>query len=281
MMKNDNKKIVMLQAPEHWNDLTFKQLRYLCRTIAAGLNPLYRRQLIFMIWTGIKSLPAKFVDEAGQTFYLFRRRRQFFYLSVEDYAFFLRKIDFCTGRSELTKQLMPHIWALHRKLYGPSSKIYNLTYNEWVHAESCFNRYLNDNKNVNHLNALCAVLYRPGNGIHPDSIEFSGDRREEFNDYVYLKRAQWFRWVPMWQKVAIFLFYTGSREALNNAHLNLKENTTIGEDHTSDIEKHRTLVNNLTQGDVTKNNQVLKSKVWDVFAMLDSQVAQIKKISKK
>ena len=274
-------KIVRLNVPENWNDLLVEQLRYLCRLIAKGINPSYRRQLIFMAWAGIKSLPSRFVDEAGQHFYLFRCKKQFFYLSVEDYAFFLRKIDFCSGRSELSKQLIPHVWSLHRKLYGPASKLYNLTYNEWIHAESCFNRYLADNKNMSHLNALCAVLYRPGNGINPSSIEYKGDSREAFSDFIYLQRARWFRFVPLWQKVAIFLFYAGSRDALYNAHNDLKENTTIGEDKTSDIEKHRNLITSLTNGDVTKNHQVLKSNVWDVFAILNNMVQQFKKMNKK
>lgn len=271
---------INLAVPENWNQLNKKQLRQLCRMIAHGISPSYRRQQLFMLWAGIQALPGKMVDHLGQTFYLFRKKRSLFYLSVEDYTYFLRRIDFASGRSELTRQLLPRLWAPFGWLHGPSNKLYNITYNEFIHAEAAFNRYMADGKNINHLNALCAVLYRQA-VMSKKSKYYTGDVREGFNDFNYMQRARRFRFVPLWQRIAVFMFYSGSREALYQAHTYLRDEATIGEDHSSDLDKHRQLINTLNQGDLTRNKSIMQSPVWDVMGMLNSMVKQYKQITKK
>lgn len=269
-----------LTSPESWNELTLPQLRALCRIIASGTDPAYRQQLIFMRWTGIRALPVSRLHD-GIRFYLYLKGRTPFWMSVDTYRVFLQRIAFSMQRSELSNQLLPCVRSLHRRLHGPGKKLFNLTYGEFIHAEAAYNRYLSHPADISHLNALCAVLYRPGNGIPKGSLRFKGDRREAFNDFNYMHRAGWFNRVPLWQRIAIFLFYTGSREALYAAHDALRENTTVGDDHRSDIEKHRELVNTLNQGDVTKTEAVYQANLWSVFGTLNSLAVQNKKLMKK
>jgi len=280
-MKAKDHTAINLQAPENWNELTLPQLRTLCRLIASGIDPTYRRQLVFMRWTGIRALPWSKTTSDGARAYLYRKGRRLFWMTVDTYRVFLQRIDFCGQRSELSNQLLPHVRSLHRKLYGPGRKLYNLNYDEFIHSEAAYNRYLQHPTDLHHLNALCAVLYRPGNGINPKASNFTGDRREPFNDYVYMQRASWFNKVALWKRIAIFLYYSGSREALYEAHEALRENVTIGDDFRSDIEKHRELVNTLNQGDVTKTQAVYHSSLWDVFGTLNNLVIQNKKLQKR
>jgi hypothetical protein len=274
--------VIDLHTPEKWNDLTAKQLEVLCRMIASGINPMYQRQLIFQSFTQIKPLPKFYTDQDGKTFYLFKHRptKKQFYLCVDDYAWYLKKIDFTSEHSQLSKQLLPVVKSIITKLHGPATKLFNVKYGEFIHAESCFNRYL-QTKDIKDLNALCAVLYRKASGVKETDANYDGDLRIAFNDYVYMHDAKRFKYVSVWKKIAIFMFYTGAREAMYLAHPHLQENATIGEDHTSDIEKHRALVNTLNNNDVTKNKAIYDSPVWDIFSMLDRMVEQYQKTVKK
>lgn len=281
MKKIDPSNIVELSAPKSWNELNLKQLRMLARMIARGVTPAYRRQLLFMAWTGIRTKNSSFTDEFNQRYYLYQKGKRFFYLSVPEYASLLRKVDFIQEPSRLHTQLLPSVWLLWHKHYGPSNKLFNISYDEFLHAEAAFKRYVSNMQHTEHLNTLCAVLYRPGNGINPKSEQWQGDARIAFNDYSYQRRARLWKWVPVWQKVAVFLFYNGCREALYESHKALREESTIGENKTSDLEKHRQLINTLNQGDITKNKAIIKAPLWDVMAMLNHLVEQNKKLRKK
>lgn len=275
--------VIDLQLPQSWNELSPAQLRYLCRLIASGLNPWYLRQKVFLHLAGLKALNNKFIDDQGDVFYLFKhlKSKSFVYIKVEDYAWYVKQIDWVKSESGLSAQLFPVFKVLGVvPLYGPSRMLFNLSYAEFVHAESCLNRYL-QTKKPEALNQLCAVLYRPGNGLSPKSENYKGDRRKAFNEYTYTRPNWLIRMLPLWFKVAVFLFYAGAREAMYQQHLNLRENATVGEDRSTDLEKHRRLINTLNQGDVTKNAQIQQTPLWDVFAMLDRMVEQYNQIKKK
>jgi len=276
-------KVIDLKIPTSWNQCTAAQIRFLCRLIAAGLNPWYMRQKVFMQFGCLKAINHRYLDDNGTPYYLFKHlpTKQFCYISLPDYSFYLRQIDWTQRESELSEQLFPSIKVLGMiKLYGPSKKIFNLTYGEFVHAESCFNRYVHTKK-AEALIDLCALLYRPGSGISPLSDEYKGDRRKDFNEYTYTRHRWMIKLLPAWFVVYAFLYYTGSREAMYAAHQHLKESVSIGEDRSSDLDKHRRLVNSLNQGDITKNQLIWQTPVWDAFAMIDRMIEQHKQITRK
>lgn len=278
-------RVINIELPDSWNKLNFNQLRFICRAIGKGLNPLFLRQLAFIRFANLKALRHSYVDQDGLRYYLWLQRntKQFFWLSVQSYTLFLRQLDFMGKESKLSNQLLPVVRILGRKYYGPARKLFNLTYNEFIHSELCFNRYL-DSKNIKDLNTLCAVLYRQSNGISPHSDNYQGDQRKPFNDFLYIRQAKRWRLVPLWKRIAIFLYYSGSREELYQAHSNLRQSSSVGQTQKSDMDQHRALINTLNQGDITKNKQVLQSLVWDVMAMLDRMIEQqnqLKKSAKK
>jgi hypothetical protein len=274
---------IALFIPEDWNSLSLPQLRQLCRLIAKAVPHDYRRQILFCHWSGIRMLPHNELDANGMKRFLFfhLKLKKRFFLSLPDFVSFLHRLDFTHDEPSLTIQLMPSLRASWRRLYGPSSSLFNISYGEFIHAEACYNRYISSN-DVNDLNSLCAVLYRPSNGVRPRSIHFEGDRREIFNDFIYPDRGRWLRRVPRWRRIAIFLFYSGCRQALFQAHPMM--NRRVESDQLLDVNEidlHRRMINTLNKGDITKNKRVLDSLAWDVFAMLDSMIENVQKMQEK
>lgn len=273
------KKIINIQVPESWEQLSRKQYILICKMQAAGINPFYKRQLLFMQWGGIKPLAHSYTTEDGECFHLFKKGKDAFYLSVEIYAGMLRRLDFLENPLKLNSQLLPVIKLHGAKLYGPSNKLYNLTYNEFVHAEAAFSM-LRDNELSNkqrneYLNRLCAILYRRGNNLSERSPLWRGDKRRPFNDYHYVRQARHWSKAAAWKKTAIFNYYAGAREFMLSKHKRLREKPSANTTHARvNMNEFRRLLNIINQGDITKNKEILHTPIWDVLFMLNALAEQ-------
>ena len=95
-----------------------------------------------------------------------------------------------------------------RPWYGPGDVLQGLTFTEWIDAEAALFRF-RQTQDVQHLNRLVAVLYRPGRQA-PDAS--TGDRRPPYAQHELAARTLLAGQLPLDVRRAILMYYDGCRQ---------------------------------------------------------------------
>jgi len=273
-MKNIN-----LEIATTWDDLTRKQLLFVSRLFLLNLTQNKFRLIVFLKLTGVKTLPKQVVKD--QVYYLFRKGRSKFMLTPEELGWFLKSVDFITSDSQLVKNYFPWFRLGLKRYFGPSKKCYNVTFLEFINTEKCLYAF-NKTRKTKHLNELCAILYRPGKKeYHPMRPDYNGDRRETFNDYIYQKRAKLFWLIGKRKKYAVYIFYSGCRNALIAAHPKLFSAGSVSSEPVNPVKSLQGIMHDLNMGDITKNKKIQNIQVWEAFGQLEEMIKKLPKAKTK
>lgn len=257
---------VNLSVPSSWDQLTRRQVEFVAKLFLARLSETDFLTRAFCRFARLKPIGHNRLAQS----HIFRYKGQKLMINNEDLIWFIRSQSYLLEVT-LAKNTIPWLWIRMRRWYGPSNKCYNLTLNEYLHAESALYGYNHSGK-PEYLDRLCAILYRPGGKGSSDA-----DRRQSFNDFVYLKNARRFRTVDMHKRIAILMFYTGCRaEWAKSFPMLFKSGSTTSEPAFPAPEIKR-MVRVLADGDVTKNSVLLKTPVWEAFEQLNDRAAENRK----
>lgn len=270
-------KIINLTVPKCWNELTAKQIKYICTLFNSKFDHETVRQLIFNYCTGIRPVWFKELNlrytkkQIENSICWFYKGRQRFSLTSEELNFFLKKIDFLFSTNDLTENKFPKIKVLWKKRYGPSAKCYNITLHEFVFASSFSFRY-SKTKDQEMLNKLCAVLYRKlSRRFNPH------DKRIQFNDYKIAKQARFFRHVSPAVRTAIFIFFNGSVDAMMKKFTNLFSGSLSTSEPKNPVPELIESVKLLAGFDPTKDEKIMAMQVWQAFEYLDTIIERNRK----
>lgn len=185
-----------MKLPESFDELSGKQFIGISNLLFTGGEKLKCQVKALKILCGLSDfkfvmLKAAVIDRACQ---------------YMDWVFDEKKI--------ITKQLIPS----YRSYHGPTSEFDNLRMKEFHMTERYYKEIVNsENEDVEaSLNNLVAVLYRPAKGFYNKKRDPDGDIRIDFNHneipFHARKAARW----PMKVKQAIFLWYGGCRQQLED-----------------------------------------------------------------
>jgi len=266
-----------LKIPTQWNQLTRSQLLFVCRLFVRQVTEHQFKLLVFLRFTGVKALPRRII--ADQVFYFFRKGRVKFSLSIPELHYFTSAANYLLSDSQLTRNILPRFRILWRCFHGPANKCYNISFLEFLHAEAVIYRF-HVTRRMSCLRHLCAILYRPA---ARSSFIRNGqaDKREPFNDFVYIKRSRWFRMLSPAKLYGVYIFYIGCRNALMKAHPRLfSGGTEVSSTPVNPVESIKKLMFELNQGDVTKNPQIQQMQVWEAFYQLEQMIIQGEEIRK-
>ncbi|WP_201979376.1 hypothetical protein [Hymenobacter rubidus] len=197
------------QVPSTWNELTRPQLRQVLAELYAG-PPAGSRLRLLAILTGFRlpllsGLPA---DVLAQL------------LPLTD---FVLSEDHC-----LTAQLLPtlkvpgrHVTEPVATLHGPRASLSNVTFGEFIFADTFFLQYhlatkkARLNNRATYLDQFLAVLYRPSKrNPNPEAPDWNGDVRIAFNENHLEARTPRLAPVPDLDKLAVLTWYRGCRQQL-------------------------------------------------------------------
>ncbi len=262
------------EIPASWNELDRKMLL----ALASMLNEKYveydfkiRALFILSGWKLISPI-------ANTTLYRVRLKyRKKAWVNEQQMLALCENIGFLLKKSEnkkqtvfnvaprLTKNLIPNIRILYKKYYGPADALYNLEFGEYLTAENYFTQYLKTS-DEGALDKLIATLYRrQDKDFDPEEFNYRGDRREPFNYHNIDARARKLSKIDKPLKLAIMLFYEGCR-----AHIaKLFPTVFTG---TGKINRYGSLslVDMLTNGDVTKHTAIKKGFLYDIMVHLQN-----------
>jgi len=182
--------------PECWNELTEKQL-------------LSVMDILFLKGFKAEHILLQLVKElAGMTQYQFLKAdvyelEEYFYLC----AFVLQ------SNEGFTKNVLPSYTFEGDVFYGPEDELMNLRMKEFTFTEGYYAKWFDsDQQDMEALNDLIGILYRPATKGYDLEKNPDGDRRSPYVENV----SSWFaktiiaRW-PMNVKIAIAHWYDGCR----------------------------------------------------------------------
>jgi hypothetical protein len=185
-----------MKLPESFDELSGKQFIGISNLLFTGGEKLKCQVKALKILCGLPSLKfvllkAAVIDRA---------------IEYVDWVFDEKKV--------ISKQLI----TVYRGYRGPTSEFDNLRMKEFHMSERFYKEIVNgENEDIEaSLNNLVAVLYRPGKLFYNKKKDKDGDIRIDFNHnklpYYSKKVARW----PMKVKQAIFLWYGGCRQQLED-----------------------------------------------------------------
>ncbi len=266
--------------PAKWDELNRQQLN----TIVAGFS-LGLTNLEFKIKTALSFLNLK-VDQRKPTYRspdilhsLKAKKGKQYWISNQQLLAIGNSLNYLTSQvnnkegidvdvlnSHLTINLIPSFRHRLIKYYGPTEKLFNLVFDEYLEADNHFMEF-STSGNIQSLNKLVATLYRPQQkNYKPNSIASRGDCRQIFNSHTVKHRAKKLSKLSIETKYAVLLYYQGSRKFLakNFPHVfsSTSKNITGGFGPLG-------LIDALTGDDVTKNKAVRQSYLYDVMVRLE------------
>lgn len=189
------------EFPENWNELTQKRLLQLVETMF--LKGYKAEQMLLQLIRVLAQLS----------------KYQFLKCKAEDLEeFFYLLKPYLQEDIEFTKQLVPKFefkdsGGHELTFYGPDDYCTNLRMSEFTYLENTFVRWCESKReDMNLLNELVAILYRPATKDYDLVRNPRGDRREPYNDNLCVFNAR--KYVALWPpsvKLAIGFWYSGCR----------------------------------------------------------------------
>jgi len=230
-MKNifiNNKSFVI---PSKWNELTKKQLLY----IAFLLSQKFTKEEIVVLLT-------MFFSKYGVR--KISKIEPLIFKELEKHYNFIFDI-------KLTVNLLPKIFIRFKRFYGPTKALSNMTFEQFfVFSESYFDNFTKTGSQYS-LDLLIASLYtRQQYKFEPLEVE---------------QNAKVLKHLSLKEKYAILIFYQGNRNFL------AKQFNKLFSSGDTDSKKEYDflgLVELLNNKDVSKNNQIKNTNIYEIFTYL-------------
>lgn len=175
------------------------------------------------------------------------KKTQFQSLTSIQISALTKPLKFITKDIRLLQQHLPVIRIRFRKYYGTNSAFDNMSLEQFVLCERYYFEYAKTKNNIN-LYKLYASLYnRKGKEPNPDN-------------YKKFKRLK------NWKQIAIFWFYTGCRSFIM---LKFKAIFKKSNNENKDDFAFINLINELNNNNVTLNEQIKKTNIYEAFVLLE------------
>jgi hypothetical protein len=228
------------QIPSKWNELSKEQLLKIAHLYTKNLSKEAFDILLISYFTGIKLQNLKNISYA-----------------LPDMA---AMFSFLHNRITITKNLLPELVIKKKTFYGPEDGLLNLSFEQFIiYSENAFQEFAK-NQNEEVLDYLVATLYTL--------------KKNVFNENHVAAVSKTMVRIPYYQKYAIFLFYCGSRNYLIDRYKNIFAGESKSSNKNADPLAFIKLLDQLNNDDVTKNEEIKKSNIYEVFHRLNEMVKQ-------
>lgn len=179
---------INLKTPESWNDLNIRQLKKIAAILHANLSGVFFDYRMFIALLGVRWWQFVKKWKALKTI-----RNVGFSSLKEHYNWLYSSCSLTT--------FIPTIKTKSKTLHAPADRIYNLTVNEFSHADDLYLGWFKT-QDFEYLQYLAAVLYRE---IGKDGKRVAFDKTE------LEARAKYLSKIDQQTLLAISLSYQGSR----------------------------------------------------------------------
>ena len=253
---------ITLTVPNNYSELSEKQLRFVAALLIVGVPEETIWTRCFIKFSGIKPI------RSLQDKYFFSKKglKALFSLSVEDVLSFSKNMDWITKSYICLKPLAKIGW------FVPVMPLFeNVRFLQYLEAENFYQAYL-FTKDEKHLHMLMATLYGlPGK-------EYDNSKTEKRSNYFANRRKV--------EKFITIMWMIGVKEFFTNKFPDLFERSYVsedGEEQSTVPDMYANIQNQmrlLTEGDITKREQVLQSMAWDALDEMNAKIREAKELKK-
>ena len=288
--------------PTRWNELHREQLLAICRLSLEAASPteVKAKALFLLLGFKIERMKERVVGDTDY-FYVSAGKQHLYLLGAVDVMFMCKHLDFMFQvvekdngekqyqfRSKLYRNLLPKVKVGRKLYYGPEDGLTNVLFGEYIRCEMHYANFLMKNEKLKIKNELgsedllIATMYRKERKDYdPSSVSFSGDRREEYNDFVIEKRARVISKLKPEEKQAILFYYEGCKNFLAVKYPNVFEDSGSGSGSSSKqtvLENYLKLVTSLAKNDATRVKDWMDTNVHGVFFAMENMILEQKSI---
>ncbi|MDJ1500457.1 hypothetical protein [Xanthocytophaga agilis] len=193
--------------PKNWNELTGKQLLSVLKIIHQPISTEAKKLLLLktILSVKMKSLRRMEIETVARCMYVLD--------------------PFIKGDVSLTKNLLPWlrlhlIWyQLPFKVYGPADGFKNMSFLEFVFADTYYSQQFGKKPKPDALDKMLAVLYRRKRDKDlPGSLTYKGDIRQNFNEHLISDHSKYFTNLDPVKKLAVRTWFSGCRQQLEKMY---------------------------------------------------------------
>lgn len=252
---------IELTAPRNYSEMTEKQLRYVAALMSAGQTETQIRTKCFIRFTGIKP-----VGSYGETcFFVKPKLKGVFSMKSEEVADFSNSFVWLTTsfRGLVPMERIGRYKSVDRLLR-------NTTFAQYIDIENYYQAFIYT-KDEKYLVKLMAVLF-----IRKSYARINKARAERYMS----KKA------TAAERLIVTMWMIGMKQELARKfkHLFRKERHAEEDEDPAPpnmLEIVTNQVRMLTDGDITKNKQILAANTWDALTELDSKCREYEELNQK
>jgi len=269
---------VTFNLPNTWNELSEPQLLHVAELVGKSIDKHEFLLSMFLHATGLKVKQTP----NSKHYYLTNGKKEFA-LNAEQilqlcnvFSFLLteQKTDDETTYTILSRRTkaLTSFELYGETYYAPASSLTNISLHEYIFSETYYHHYASTGKEE-YLNLFIATLYRPQARNYDET---QGDKREAFNDFIIEKHAKLISALPAHVKTSIRWFYEGSSVYIHKKFASVFQGAPSGTKQDV-FEGFMKMVNGLSGNDITKNDQVRQSNLYEALLTLDELMQKSKK----
>lgn len=246
---------INLTAPVSYEQLTERQLRFVASLVLFGMEEEAIWTRCFVKFTGISPMGEK--DD--RYFFKMKGIKGLFSIPMEAATEFIRTMSFLT-RNHIGIRPIGKLCGL----VPAQSRWEDVTFLQYLDAENFYQAYLHT-KDSSYLNKLIATLYKK--------------KGEPYDNEHSKARLRMISRLSNVEKTCCLLWVMGIKEFFSRKWPDLFAPSLTGG---SDAPDMYSIIQNqmrvLTDGDITKREQVLNALAWDALDELNAQVVEARKI---
>ena len=251
---------INLTVPQHYGEMTEKQVRYVAALQVAGMPEETIWLKCFTRFAGIKPL-----CQLKERYYFIKKGIKLpFSLQIDEINYFVKQISWLT-------QNYSGIAPVHISTkYFPCDKLLRDTvFVQYLDAENFYQAYLHTKQPI-FLYKLMATLYQ---------------RKGEYNNDISQRQIRKFSRASEEEKLLVIMWMTGIKSYFARKFKYLFEH--VSEDDVNDEtppDMYAIIQNQirmLTDGDITKRSQVLNSNTWNALEEMNQKAKEAKLMAKQ
>jgi len=237
-------KKIYLTLPTGWDKLTEKQLFSISKAWLRNKGEKYLLTQSFLILTGLKMKKGIAIQDGETVFTFTRKGAGPFTMNMQTFAPMVSKLEWLT-KSVNPLGLLPRLL----RMKGCNHKLFRVPLEDYLRMDTNF-RAFSFTANKKYLNRFLSV--------------------------VFGRNANWFRLVPMYKKQAVLFWFAGAKVMLKETYPYIFSGGSGSGEQGSDHKVVFSLLASLNNGDITRNQAILKTQVHEAFYQLNLMAQQIK-----
>lgn len=248
-----------LHIPKSWGDLSEKQILFVSWLFCSNCSEYELLLRAMLEFTGMQYYPEQPIrSENYGSLQWFVKDGDTFTLDMYQVRELMEACRFLLNSITVFAPV-----AQIQKSYPANQYMYDATLRQYVTADNFFHAY-SHTLDASHLNQLVASIYLR--------------KKQEFDDHKVAERAKYFANVATYVKYTVYMYFAGLKDYLAKEYPKI---FAKGSSKTSMKEQLNTMLRNLTNGDVTKREDVLNTNLHDALSELNSLKAEVDEQKRK